>query len=82
MKKITLIILQFCFVTLIVAQIHEFRLDGQILDSAYHNGKVVIQYKDGQFVNRKDSATASNGKLSSRIGNSNACNRGKYRNPK
>lgn len=64
MKKITLIILQFCFVTLIVAQIHEFRLDGQILDSAYHNGKVVIQYKDGQFVNRKDSATASNGKFS------------------
>lgn len=64
MKKITLILIHFCFVTFAVAQIHKFKLDGQILDSAYLNGKVVIQYKDGQFENRKDSVTAINGSFS------------------
>lgn len=56
--------MQFCFIILGVAQKHEFKLDGQILDSAYLNGKVVIQYKDGQYENRKDSVTAVNGSFS------------------
>lgn len=61
MKKITLLLMQFCFITLAFAQKHEFKMDGQILDSAYLNGKVVIQYNDSKFENKKDSVIAVNG---------------------
>ncbi len=64
MKKIILILLHFCIIIIAVAQKHEFKLDGQILDSAYLNGKVVIQYKDGQYENKRDSVIAYNGAFS------------------
>lgn len=61
MKKFIALMIQLFILKCTYTQKNEFILEGQILDSNYQNGKVILQYKDSLNQYRKDSTIAHNG---------------------